>query len=148
MTKSRVRGLDKLERKLLKLKAVASPDVLQRALLAAAQPIRNEAQVRAPVKTTNLRRSIATEPFEKTTKRVSVLVGTDEKYAAIHEYGGEIVPRNARALAFQIAGEWIVTQRVTILARPYLRPAYDAQRDEAVRIFRLAVADQVREAAK
>ena len=79
---------------------------------------------------------------------MSVLVGTDLEYAAIHEYGGEIVPRNARALVFEIDGEVIVTQRVTIQARPYLRPAYDAQRDEAVRIFRLAVGDQVREAAK
>lgn len=76
-----------------------------------------------------------------------MLVGTDVEYARIHEFGGDIVPRNARALAFQIGGEWIITQRVTMPARPYLRPAYDAQRDEAVRIFRKAVADQVRKVA-
>jgi HK97 gp10 family phage protein len=148
VTKSRVGNLDKLERKLMQLKAVASADVLERALLAAAQPIRNDAQVRAPVRTSTLRRSIHVETFEKSEQRVSVLIGTDLEYAAIHEYGGDIVPRNARALVFEIDGEVIVTQRVTIPARPYLRPAYDAQRDEAVRIFRLAVADQVREAAK
>jgi HK97 gp10 family phage protein len=148
MPKTKVKGLRNLERKLKNLQAVASPDVLQNALLAAAQPIRNDAQERAPVLTTNLRRSIATEPFEKTSQRVSVLVGTDEKYAAIHEYGGEIVPRNGRYLTFKIAGEWVRTTRVVIPARPYLRPAYDAQREEAVRIFRLAVADQVRQAAK
>lgn len=144
---TKVRNLDRLDRKIKDLKALASPDMLERALLTAAQPIRNDAQVRAPAKSSTLRKSIHAEPFEKTAKRVSVLVGTDVEYARIHEFGGDIVPRNARALAFQIGGEWIITQRVTMPARPYLRPAYDAQRDEAVRIFRKAVADQVRKVA-
>lgn len=145
---TKVRNLDRLDRKIKDLKALASPDMLERALHAAGQPIRNDAQVRAPVKTGTLRRSIHSETAEKTDKRVSVLVGTDLEYAAIHEFGGEIRPRNARALVFEIDGEVVVTQRVTMPARPYLRPAYDAQRDEAVRIFRKGVADQVRQVAR
>lgn len=125
MTKTKVRGLRNLERKLRNLQAVALPEVLQNALLAAAQPIRNDAQIRAPVDTTTLRKSIHAEPFERTERRVSVLVGTDVEYAIHQEFGTE-----------------------NMEAQPYLRPAYDTQQQEAVRIFRLAVADQVRQAAK
>jgi phage virion morphogenesis protein len=47
----------------------------------------------------------------------SVLVGATMVYAAIHQWGGEIVPKNAPALFVPGYG---TLSRVTIPARPYL----------------------------
>jgi phage gpG-like protein len=51
----------------------------------------------------------------------------DVRYALIHELGGVITAKTAKALHFEIAGEHIVVKQVTIPARPYLRPAADAE---------------------
>lgn len=49
------------------------------------------------------------------------------KYALIHELGGVIVPKKAKALAIpQADGSVRLVKKVTIPARPYLRPAADA----------------------
>lgn len=51
----------------------------------------------------------------------------DVKYALIHELGGTIVPKVAKALAIpQADGSVRFVKSVTIPARPYLRPAADA----------------------
>lgn len=51
----------------------------------------------------------------------------DLKYALIHELGGVIVPKKAKALAIpQSDGSVRFVKKVTIPARPYLRPAADA----------------------
>ncbi|MEL7447109.1 MAG: phage morphogenesis protein [Pseudomonadota bacterium] len=51
----------------------------------------------------------------------------DVRYALIHELGGVIVPVKAKALAIpQPDGSVRFVQKVTIPARPYLRPAADA----------------------
>lgn len=47
-------------------------------------------------------------------------VGTATQYAAIHQFGGDIVPKNAKALMFQIGGRFIQVQKVTMPARPFL----------------------------
>jgi phage gpG-like protein len=47
-------------------------------------------------------------------------VGSPEAYAAIHEYGGIIRPKNAKFLVFQINGRWIRTTKVTIPKRQWL----------------------------
>ena len=51
-----------------------------------------------------------------------VIVGGTKKYAAIHQFGGKIVPKNAKALVFKLgAGGGVVrVKSVTIPARPYL----------------------------
>lgn len=50
----------------------------------------------------------------------------DLKYALIHELGGVIVPKKAKALAIpQPDGSVRFVKKVTIPARPYLRPAAD-----------------------
>jgi len=51
----------------------------------------------------------------------------DVRYALIQELGGEIRPRVAKALTFQVEGEFVTVQRVTIPARPYLAPAAAAE---------------------
>lgn len=52
-------------------------------------------------------------------------VGTNLIYAAIHEFGGVIRPINGPFLVFEIDGQVIRARKVTIPARPYMRPAYD-----------------------
>ena len=47
-------------------------------------------------------------------------VGSNLIYAAIHQFGGVIKPKNASALRFQVGGRFVTTQSVTIPARPYL----------------------------
>ena len=52
-------------------------------------------------------------------------VGSNVKYAAIHEFGGIIEPKVANALHFKVADKWVTTQRVVIPKREYLRTALD-----------------------
>lgn len=52
-------------------------------------------------------------------------VGTNVTYAAIHEFGGTIVPREAKALVFKIKDVWVRTQKVVMPARPYLAPSIE-----------------------
>lgn len=140
----RVRNLKSLERKLAALGKLAQGDVLEKALHAGAQEIRNSAQEKAPYLTGTLRRSIHSETAEKSGARVRVLVGTDLEYAAMQEFGGEVLPRTAKRLVFEVEGKLVFARKVTIPAHPYLRPAFDEQKGEAVRQFRLAVGDQIR----
>ena len=46
-------------------------------------------------------------------------------YAAIHEFGGVIVPVRASALHFKIGDRWVRTDHVNIPARPYARPTIE-----------------------
>ena len=50
----------------------------------------------------------------------SLVVGSGLVYAAIHQFGGVIRPKTASALAFMLGGRLVVTQKVTMPARPYL----------------------------
>jgi len=50
-------------------------------------------------------------------------IGASVVYAAIHEFGGIIVPRRAKWLMFRIGGRWIRTKKVTMPKRPYLSRA-------------------------
>lgn len=52
----------------------------------------------------------------------------DVVYARIHELGGVIKPKNAKALRFRLDdGTFAVVKQVKIPARPYLRPAADVE---------------------
>jgi phage virion morphogenesis protein len=46
--------------------------------------------------------------------------GTNTEYAAIHQFGGVIRAKSAKALRFQTGGEWVMKKSVTIPARPFL----------------------------
>lgn len=50
----------------------------------------------------------------------NVSVGSDRKYAAIHQLGGTIRPKQKKVLVFQIGGRTIFAKRVRIPPRPYL----------------------------
>lgn len=46
--------------------------------------------------------------------------GSNKIYAGIHQLGGEIRPRTAKSLRFQVGGRWVSTRRVVMPARPFL----------------------------
>lgn len=52
-------------------------------------------------------------------------IGSNLKYARIHELGGIIRPVTAQFLHFVIDGQHVMTKEVHMPARPYLRPAVD-----------------------
>lgn len=67
--------------------------------------------------------------------RDHVSVGTNVPYAAIHQFGGTIVPKNASHLFFRIGGRLIVANSVTLPARPYLGISKDDEAMIAEKIF-------------
>lgn len=50
----------------------------------------------------------------------AVEVGTNVIYAAIHQFGGRITAKNAKALRFKVAGQTVQVKSVDIPARPFL----------------------------
>jgi phage gpG-like protein len=74
------------------------------------------------VRTGNLRSRINYSTREDG-DHVFLTVGTDVIYGRIHEYGGQIVAKNAPALRFQVDGKWAFAKSVYIPPRPYLAPA-------------------------
>ena len=50
----------------------------------------------------------------------TVRVGSGLVYAAIHQTGGTITPKNGRALVFFSGGKTVFAKKVTLPARPYL----------------------------
>lgn len=67
-----------------------------------------------------------------------VRVGTNVRYGRIHQTGGEIRPKNAKALTFRLAnGQVVSVGKVTIPPRPYLGVDQEdrAGIEEQVRFF-------------
>jgi phage gpG-like protein len=52
-------------------------------------------------------------------------IGTNVRYAAIHEFGGTIKPKNGSFLSFKIKDRWVHVREVHMPARPYLRPSIE-----------------------
>jgi phage gpG-like protein len=140
------------EGKLERFAALASSGQ-RRGLYLAGMVVARAAQNKAPRLIGRLKRSLTPgKPFPTGTWSWAIHVGTNVIYAAIHEFGGVIVPRVAKMLAIPIGdlqgsprrhdlhiartkgGAWllidqagkaqyVLKQSVTIPARPYLRPA-------------------------
>ena len=49
-----------------------------------------------------------------------VTVGTNVKYAAVHQFGAVIKPKTAKALVFKAGGQTIFARKVTVPARPFM----------------------------
>jgi phage gpG-like protein len=64
--------------------------------------------------------------------KISAQIGTNLKYARIHENGGTIKPKTGQFLKFNIGGRDIFAKSVTIPKRPFLKPSLEAKRKEAV----------------
>lgn len=133
---ARVLGSESLLRKLEQLGEVARGQVMERAVVAGALLVQNEAKARAPYFTGNLRRSIHIGGHgdlagdysgvkgevgqipapEVGDDNVSVYVGTNVEYAARVEFGFNDTDSLGRT--FNQA------------AQPYMRPAIDETRDQ------------------
>lgn len=91
------------------------------------------------VRTGTLARSIFTDITRLGDERPSVRVGSNLVYARIHEFGGVIRPKKAKLLAFTVgkgsSAKKIFTRKVTMPARPYLRPTFRRNRNKIVEVF-------------
>ena len=125
-------------------------DMAYASLIAGGLLIQNAAKQKAPWRTGTLRRSIhiggAThlapdfaggeeyDDIGETGDGWSIKVGTNLVYARIQEYGGVIHAKDAPYLVFKTKdGSWHSVKSVTIPARPYLRPAFDENREVVLR---------------
>jgi len=63
-------------------------------------------------------------------KENSVDIGSNMVYAAIHQFGGIIKPKNGKALCFQAGEGMVVVKQVEMPARPYL--GMDDDDEEAI----------------
>ena len=68
-------------------------------------------------------------------RTVTGRVGSPVVYAAIHEFGGIIRPKNAKYLVFQIDGKWIRTKKVTIPKRAWLSNSVEDVKPRIEAIF-------------
>lgn len=140
----RVIGLEELRVNIGRQIDRASPAAVGRAIARGAEVVERAAKTNIKrhdlILTGDLRASIRYIIRENKTG-ADALIGTDKIYAAIHEFGGVITPKSAPALVFEIDGQLIITQSVTIPERPYLRPALD---DNKPAIFN-AVAKSLKE---
>lgn len=123
-TARRIRNLDVLIVKLEKLERDVSREEIEAALLLAAQPVVDAARANAPVRSGNLRDSIRSEVVDDEGKP-EVRVGTNLFYGRYQEFG---------------------TKRLA--ARPFLRPALDEKRAEAIEIFRRELGAKIRSVAR
>lgn len=114
-----IRGDGELVAKLRALAGKATAAQVRAALMAGALPIQTAAVQRAPVLTGTLRRSIHTETAE-TSEGVVARIGTNVEYAIHQEFG---------------------TSRMS--GQPYLRPAYDEKKGEALREMAAALKGMV-----
>lgn len=95
------------------------------------------------VKTGRLRRSVHYEKDFSAGKAIAI-VGTDVIYARIHEYGGTIVPKSAKALRFQIGNNWITCKSVNMPERSFLRSALRELAPEIETTLKNAVTDELK----
>jgi HK97 gp10 family phage protein len=99
----------------------------QRVLVEAANFILTEMEVRVPVDTGELRRSLSITVLSD-----GVRIGPNTPYAAYVEFGTrphKIVPKNASTLAFTINGRKVYAKAVNhpgTKAQPFVRPAFEA----------------------
>lgn len=64
-------------------------------------------------------------------------------YARIHEFGGDIYPRNAPLLRFMIDGHWISTKHVHMPERSYMRSSLADKREDGLNALRSAVKEAI-----
>lgn len=127
-----IKGGPELQARLNKLTSSLKTATLEGAVLAGAAPILMAAKSFAPVDTGALRASLHIQIVARSAEKVTASVGTNLVYARQREYGGVIVPKRARLLAWQSPdGGWRFARRVYQRPQPYMRPAFDTQKAAA-----------------
>lgn len=123
---TKIKGLDKFLGDLSRLSAAARQDTVMSALEAGGYVIMAYAQEYARNKLNKHPLGFLTNSIGVRREGKTIQVGVfGVIYAKIHEFGGVITPKTKKRLAFQIDGKWVFARKVTIPARPYLRPAVD-----------------------
>lgn len=137
----KVHGLQELSQTLMKLPAELEKRVIMGALRAAGQTIRKEAMARAPVlqepdprrRAGTLRKSIS---VRRVKGKVAVYVGvfglSGKRMAAFKAGGGTKGANNPDDPYYW---KWVEYGTKKMAARPFLRPAFEAKKFEAIRLF-------------
>lgn len=136
-----------LEDNFASVREAVTGDMLMEAARAGGHVIEAHAKINASrgrpgleVKTSALVGSINVTEAKSTETYAEVDVGPSVLYAAIHEFGGIIVPVTKRFLSWVQDGIRIFANEVHIPARPFMRPAVDENEDRIVN----AVAHEIR----
>lgn len=129
----RIEGLDRLQRKLVRIGSLPADPVALKALRKGAEPMREAAEQKAPRRpgSGRLARGVQIADRESTPHKaeVAVGIGEDEFYGVFQE------------LADEFGG-------VHHAAQPFLRPAYDENRRQTVEIVRRELAKAVKREAR
>lgn len=116
------------------------PTMMAAALHAGAMLIQDAAQQKAPRKTSTLARSITIVPGKMSGKRAQVLIGPTVEYGKWIEFGTGIYargPGGGRKTPWVWRtgdGKFITTRGYK--PQPYMRPAFDENRQDALEEFR------------
>lgn len=100
------------------------------------------------VDTGNLINSINVQTASQSETYAEVKIGTGVEYAAIHEFGGVILPVRAKLLSWVDNGVRIFARMVQIPARPYMRPAVDEHESEIQGAVEYQLKTQIERATK
>lgn len=164
----KVEGLDDLR---ILLQQKLPDDIQKRALLAtlnkAAKPIIQEARARAPVLTGRMKKAIYSFRSRKSTKEKAVVmigVKSGHKYGAKDayywrwvEFGRGVVKvgkkrgarrggERARSLGNPTVG-WFGKEVKAAPAKPFMRPAFEAKKTEAIEVFRATMKGEIEKTA-
>lgn len=125
-------------------------EIVRAAMAEGALAIEGEAKRRCPVDTGRLRDSITTAASVEDDGKIVARVGTNVEYAAAVEYGTGVFAENGKGRKTPWVwkgdgkkhGGWHTTSGYA--AKPFLRPAYEARKKEAMAI----IADSIKEKLK
>ena len=146
-------GVAQLARELDQFPQVLAKKYLARATYTAAAVIEADAIARAPVRTGELKAHIAI--FKRTSSPTSADYRIGVRGIKLNRAGKRLASALRRALGVRrinIAGDyyyWRFLEFGTskMAARPFLRPAFEAQKANAVEVFKTILADGVQAAA-
>lgn len=127
-----IEGLADLQHALEELPKATGTNVLKRVLLAAAEPIAHMAESLAPVKTGRLKRS-----FTAGTRLTSRQKSQHVKESKVEIFAG------AGALVEAITSEFGTVKQAP---RPFMRPAWDSNKNRALNDIKNDLADEIEKA--
>lgn len=136
MASFKVEGLAELKRAMAQVPIELQGKVALELLRKAAGPMRDEARARAPARTGRLRKNIYVARARDSTQQNPLVV------VRVRRRGKAGDPQNAYYWLFQEFGT--STQR----AQPFMRPAFEATKQQSLDILTKVTAEQVEKAAR
>ena len=149
-----VQGLDQLAKALRELPQRVARNGLRAAVYAGAKVIRDEAKLQAPVATGDLG---ANQPPPGTLKRSVIMKQIPELSGAQNQtffvtvrHGKQYRKQGKKGNLSQDAWYWRFVEfgTVKMSARPFLRPAFDMKKHEAVTAIKTRLAQRIEQAAQ